>query len=823
MAIKDLKESLANNTKQLDGIRASTKSMSKGIETLVKLQTADRKQKYEEARDSIRDKQKQEKLTAAKVAREKSDGTGGKGLLSGIGGLFKNLKLFDWAKWFGIIGLGILFEKEIKGVFSYIKGKVKDYWDNTLGKALEKFARSITPEWMKSFIFGEDTEDPISGVFSGSSKTGLQKSWEALTSALSGIASWFKGVDDWVGKQLGMEQGPFATAWDSVTTYLKSFSTAFGTLMRDIGITKEDGSFSTGAKFGLGALVALLGAGGLLVTVISKFAALALIPLKVAGYAWNVAFGMGRFGLGGAWKLARAALIGIGLMKAPALTGAGTAAATGAAGSLAAGLGGTGFAAGAERMIGQGANKQRIVMGPGGTWHAFDKTAKGNLGRQVTRGMLDPSLNAAGRGGHLYAKSGAVAAASRSASMRAAFAGGALRFMGAAMTHPLVLGATALAALFGAAWYYADKETEKRKSDAKQAIANKTIPQAELDEAELDAKRAVREPSAGRKLLAKLPGISKPKTQGDFSAEGRQGFMNWLAYEDKTEAKQGGAAWQKADYEAQQKEFKAAQAEQKKDEEDFVLETVGALVVSKRREQRAILNSLLRGPLYMAIRSGAIELEGTGDDRTKAMKLRGRITAWLEKKENKGRDISMAVLNDWGLKVVTGRKFKFSPNVARINQQTGQLGRTGLQEAEFTTMPKNLRELSAMTIGMRPGGYTAIKRQQQLEDQRATEEAGRTWSLESGLGSVRSTSQKDKKVSQADLLSKQVYNRDPVSINAGGDNMTHVLLDRLIGTTAEQNKLLAGLGGTGSSTMQLGNNEAKKKYLLDQILLGASM
>ena len=407
--------------------------------------------------------------------------------------------------------------------------------------------------------------------------------------------------------------------------------------------------------------------------------------------------------------------------------------------------------------------------------------------------------------------------------MRAAFAGGALRFMGAAMTHPLVLGATALAALFGAAWYYADKETEKRKSDAKQAIANKTIPQAELDEAELDAKRAVREPSAGRKLLAKLPGISKPKTQGDFSAEGRQGFMNWLAYEDKTEAKQGGAAWQKADYEAQQKEFKAAQAEQKKDEEDFVLETVGALVVSKRREQRAILNSLLRGPLYMAIRSGAIELEGTGSERTKAMKLRGRITAWLEKKENKGRDISMAVLNDWGLKVVTGRKFKFSPNVARINQQTGELGRTGLQEAEFTTMPKNLRELSAMTIGMRPGGYTAIKRQQQLEDQRATEEAGRTWSLESGLGSVRSTSQKDKKVSQADLLSKQVYNRDPVSINAGGDNMTHVLLDRLIGTTAEQNKLLAGLGGTGSSTMQLGNNEAKKKYLLDQILLGASM
>ena len=113
MAIKDLKESLANNTKQLDGIRASTKSMSKGIETLVKLQTADRKQKYEEARESIRDKQKQEKLTAAKVAREKSDGTGGKGLLSGIGGLFKNLKLFDWAKWFGIIGLGILFEKEI--------------------------------------------------------------------------------------------------------------------------------------------------------------------------------------------------------------------------------------------------------------------------------------------------------------------------------------------------------------------------------------------------------------------------------------------------------------------------------------------------------------------------------------------------------------------------------------------------------------------------------------------------------------------------------------------------------------------------------------
>ena len=632
MSIKDLKESLANNTKQLDGIRASTLSMSKGIETLVKIQTADRKQKYEEARESIRDKQKQEKLTAAKVAKEKTGDKKGGGLLGdlfgGIGSIFKNLKNFSWGKWLLGLGIAAAFHKEIAQVFTYIKGKIANYWDNTLSKAFKQFADAITPEWIKGIFLGEAIGDETGPA---RKQTMVSKAWDGIASAAAAVWDTFKAVDTWIGKVFGMKdgkgdpEGPVAKAWKNLGDYLGKIGSAFSELMEKLQIT-ENGEIRPGVALGgLGVLVAMFAVTG---------------PVKLA---YKIFKGIASIGTGTvkiAWKLVRAGFL--------AMAGMGKGLGRLATGQRGAPSGSTGGTPNAPLVMGGGNTGTQHIANPDrytkdgkamrfnpatGQYHMLGKDGK-SIAKNAIRGR---DIGRASLGAQAVSSNAVKAATTARAPMRMGIMGGAMRFIGGALTHPLVIGAAIVTGIIALVWKMSKEHGEKQDKVTRRGMENILTPE-ELNKTYSTARQDVTQErgydptgEGGFERWAKVTGRQIPDQK--FIKQGRRWAINMMAQREK-------------EYEAELKQYD-------QDIDDAALRIGQTLISPINKNRISNINNLMERmhPFQQAISEGAIKLA------VEPHVFQRNLHNWAMDERNSGMPITMDVLKNMGVEeILTDKK-----------------------------------------------------------------------------------------------------------------------------------------------------------------------
>ena len=233
--ISALHKSLTNQSEQLKSIHTINLGISKGIDKLVDLQIADKKQRYEEARKSLKDRQDQAKKTATTMSKPGGGMTGSKGglvndLFSSLGQIFSNLKAFDWGKWLLGAGVAYLFKEEIK---TAIKAAFKnlgdgvDKWWKKVGDALDQLAIDITPQWMKDILFSKI--DPETGVKIPSKISVL---WDDFRVRLKNVGDWFASVDKSIGSWFGLGDGLIGTAWKTFSTWLGAVGKGFKKLWK---------------------------------------------------------------------------------------------------------------------------------------------------------------------------------------------------------------------------------------------------------------------------------------------------------------------------------------------------------------------------------------------------------------------------------------------------------------------------------------------------------------------------------------------------------------------------------------------------------------
>jgi hypothetical protein len=233
------------------------------------------------------------KPTSGQTAREGlkpriSKPRGGKklsGLTSALSSAIKKSlgKVFDWAKWFGIIGLGLLFKDNIlefiKGAFEPLALMVSDWWTFDVLPALKKLDKAINPwsdkeglfegaikvvnKWAKELAdlfkkWGNKFEGWMNDLFDWSPKNMIFGSpvMEKFTNA-EGVEEErpVKNKDGTVQRTGGlMGKGG---SMESMGKYFSAVGEGFKQFGVDIGLITEEGSLTGG---GIGVLAALTAA-----------------------------------------------------------------------------------------------------------------------------------------------------------------------------------------------------------------------------------------------------------------------------------------------------------------------------------------------------------------------------------------------------------------------------------------------------------------------------------------------------------------------------------------------------------------------------------
>ena len=270
----------------LVGIKSDSKSMLKFMTS--------KKTSAANAREGLKPR-----ATVAKPAAIAKPATGGKKNLFGIGDLLKGVfgKLFDWGKWFAIIGLGALFWDEIKGFLKGAFGGMADWvaqwWESDFLPGLQKLSKVILGEEFYSWLFG-DSETGEKGIFT--------KAWNVADEWAGVIGQkfteWGTSFDNWTkemfgfsiadtllgerkqvegfdedGKSTGMEAPGKGTgereggAFSAVANYFDNVGKGIIQFGMDIGVLDSNGDLSLGAGVGLVAIssgiLAIVGPGAI--------------------------------------------------------------------------------------------------------------------------------------------------------------------------------------------------------------------------------------------------------------------------------------------------------------------------------------------------------------------------------------------------------------------------------------------------------------------------------------------------------------------------------------------------------------------------------
>ena len=181
-----------------------------------------------------------------------SDKSLGQGLIdavkSGLG------TAFDWTKWFGLIGLGILFKDQITeflaGAFAPLKDMVMDWWDNTFMPAVRDLDKAINP-------FSDD-KGLFSSIIDMVSDFGarIKEKLTAMGNAFNTMVEDLTGFS--IKDMIFGEEGEDGVRTGGIAGYLNKIGEGFKNFGTSIGILDEDGNVSLGTKLGLGGIAAAL-------------------------------------------------------------------------------------------------------------------------------------------------------------------------------------------------------------------------------------------------------------------------------------------------------------------------------------------------------------------------------------------------------------------------------------------------------------------------------------------------------------------------------------------------------------------------------------
>jgi hypothetical protein len=299
-----------------------------------------------------------------------------------------------------------------------------------------------------------------------------------------------------------------------------------------------------------------------------------------------------------------------------------------------------------------------------------------------------------GTTGKSVAKTGSVAGK---------FAGGALSFMGGLMTNPIVLGAAAITAMVAAVWWFSKKHRDEETAETQQAIDRGMFSKKEIALATKQAGEQVR---------------SNTFWADDVDISGEGGFERWLKDNNETKSKLNTPGGRRANLKLQ-KRYQADLAQYNEDVERTRNEILGNIVHGRRAGQELVLKQLSRagGPLYVAMRRGAIKFDGDAEGSSGSMKGARRfvdnIREWMDKPENMGKVIDRKTMEAWGL-------VSIDPNKVQGNIKKVLEGFTDLRSLD-------------------PHGRVTNADEKKFNAAKRAEEARQALSIE-GLGSVRSTS-----------------------------------------------------------------------------------
>ena len=223
-----------------------------------------------------------------------SDKSLGQGLIdavkSGLG------TAFDWTKWFGLIGLGILFKDQITeflaGAFAPLKDMVMDWWDNTFMPAITDLDKAINP-------FSDD-KGLFSSIIDMVSDFGarIKEKLTAMGNAFNTMVEDLTGFS--IKDMIFGEEGEDGVRTGGIAGYLNKVGEGFINFGTSIGILDKDGNVSLGAKLGLGGIAAaLLAIKGPGLIIKGLFSALSMATTALLGLGGRAKKGVGGAAAGG--------------------------------------------------------------------------------------------------------------------------------------------------------------------------------------------------------------------------------------------------------------------------------------------------------------------------------------------------------------------------------------------------------------------------------------------------------------------------------------------------------------------------------------------
>ena len=203
---------------------------------------------------------------------------------------------FDWAKWFGLIGLGILFKDQITeflaGAFAPLKDMVMDWWDNTFMPAVRDLDKAINP-------FSDD-KGLFSSIIDMVSDFGarIKEKLTAMGNAFNTMVEDLTGFS--IKDMIFGEEGEDGVRTGGIAGYINKVGEGFLNFGTSIGILDKDGNVSLGAKLGLGGIAAaLLAIKGPGLIIKGLFSALSMATTALLGLGGRAKKGVGGAAAGG--------------------------------------------------------------------------------------------------------------------------------------------------------------------------------------------------------------------------------------------------------------------------------------------------------------------------------------------------------------------------------------------------------------------------------------------------------------------------------------------------------------------------------------------
>lgn len=181
-----------------------------------------------------------------------SDKSLGQGLIDAVKSALGTT--FDWAKWFGLIGVGILFKEQITeflaGAFAPLKDMVMDWWDNTFMPAVRDLDKAINP-------FSDD-KGLFSSIIDMVSDFGarIKEKLTAMGNAFNTMVEDLTGFS--IKDMIFGEEGEDGVRTGGIAGYINKVGEGFLNFGTSIGILDKDGNVSLGAQLGLGGIAAAL-------------------------------------------------------------------------------------------------------------------------------------------------------------------------------------------------------------------------------------------------------------------------------------------------------------------------------------------------------------------------------------------------------------------------------------------------------------------------------------------------------------------------------------------------------------------------------------